>query len=167
MIAMRLAFAAAALLCFVFPASGQQPEYAPKDGKFSVRFPGKPKENTQTVKTDAGRVKVFTATYAQSNGNTFVATFAEISTDSRDALLDGAIKGLIGKDGKEVSRMDAEIGRGKEPGREVIIEKGKNQMRYRLAVKGDRLIEVGVIGTSDFVKSRDATAFLESLEFAK
>jgi hypothetical protein len=77
-----------------------------KDGKFSVRFPGKPKENTQTVKTDAGRIKVVTATYAQSNGNICVATFAEVSADSRDALLDGAIKGLIGMDGKELSRKD-------------------------------------------------------------
>jgi hypothetical protein len=40
-------------------------------------------------------------------------------------------------------------------------------MRYRLALKNDRLIDVGVIGTADFVKSKDATAFLESLEFAK
>ena len=164
---MRPALTAAALLCFSLPAVGQQPEYTPKDGKFSVRFPGKPKENSQTVKTDAGRIKVFTATYAQSNGNVFVATFAELSTDSRDATLDGAIKGLLGKDGKEVSRMDVEVGKEKEPGREVIIEKGKKQMRYRLAVKADRLIEVGVIGTADFVKSKDATAFVESLEFMK
>lgn len=162
---MRLVSTAAALLCFALPASAEE-TVSPKDGKFSVRFPSKPKENTQTVKTDAGRVKVYTATYAQPDGGTFVATFAELPGDTPDALLDGAIKSLS-KDAKSVDRKDIEIGKDKEKGREVVIDKGKQQIRYRLVVRENRLIQVGVIGSADFIKGKGATAFLDSLDFTK
>lgn len=162
-----------AVLAVCSPAPAQQPGtvVTPKNGKFSVRFPGKPTETTKSTKTDLGTLKVYIGTYSQADGATFAASFVELPADAakpeaRDTLFDGAIKGLR-KDGNEVSRKEIEIGKDKEKGREVFIERGKQQMRYWVVVRESRLIQIGAIGTGDFIKGKEATAFLESLEFAK
>jgi len=169
---MKCMLACSVLLLLVIPASGQPESVTVKEGRFSVRFPGRPKENTQSTKTDAGTVKLYTATYALPDGSIFISSSAEFPSDVvkaefRDKLFDGVIKGLTGKDGTEVSRKDIEIGKDKEKGREVLIDKGKQQTRYRIVVKDGRLIQVGVVGAGDFIKSKDAAAFLDSLEFTK
>ena len=40
-------------------------------------------------------------------------------------------------------------------------------MRFRVVLHDDRLYQVAVIGTAKFVKSKDATAFLDSFEVTK
>ena len=51
-----------AVLIFAAP-SGAQPMgefFAPKDGRFTIRFPGKPKEKSETAKSPIGDLKVVT-----------------------------------------------------------------------------------------------------------
>jgi hypothetical protein len=108
---------------------------------FSVRFPGKPKDHSQKVKSDLGALKLVTATFALADGSVFIASFTEyppeaIKPDVRGTLFDGVVKGLAGRDGKVVSEKSVEIGA--EKGREVVIDKGKLQMRYRMVVKENR-----------------------------
>jgi hypothetical protein len=140
----------------------------PKNGGFSIRFPGKPKESTQSTSTPVGKLSIYTATFALPDGSVFLASFAEfpaeaVKPDVRGTLFDGVVKGLTAKNGKAVSEKEIEIG--KEKGREVLIDKGKQQMRFRLVVKDNRLIQFAAIGAGEFIKSREATAFLDSLEF--
>ena len=47
--------------------------YAPRDGRFTIRFPGKPKESEQTAKSGNGELRVVTGTYANSDGNAFMS----------------------------------------------------------------------------------------------
>ena len=54
----------------------------PNGGQFSVRFPGKPKENTQTTKTPIGDLEVYTATYATSDGRVLTGIISEETTES-------------------------------------------------------------------------------------
>jgi hypothetical protein len=141
----------------------------PKDGHFAVRFPGKPKEATQTTKTDIGTLKIYTATYALPDGSIYLASFTEfpadvVKADFRGTLFDGVVKGLKGKDGIVVG-PEKEIEIGKEKGREVLIDKGKVQSRYRMVVKDNRLIQIAALGTGEFVTGKEATAFLDSFEF--
>jgi hypothetical protein len=140
----------------------------PKDGHFAVRFPGKPKEATQSVKTDLGTLKVNTATYALPDGSIFLASYTEypaeaVKPEVRGTLFDALIKGLAGKDGKAFDQREIDIG--KEKGREVKIDKGKVQARYRMVVKDNRLIQLGALGAGEFATGKDATAFFDSLEF--
>ena len=155
------------LLCLVEP-----PEVVvqPKDGHFAICFPGKPKENTQSAKTDLGTLKIYTATYALPDGSIFLASFTEfpaeaVKPDFRGTLYDGVVTGLKGKDGKVVSEKKLEIGKDKDEGREVLIDKGKQQTRFRVVVKDNRLIQIALVGTGEFVTGKDATAFLDSFEF--
>ena len=60
------------------PLAAQRGEkYEPADGRFSVRFPGKPKESTQTAKSQIGDLKVHTATYAVSDGSTYMVSYTD------------------------------------------------------------------------------------------
>ena len=141
----------------------------PKDGGFTVRFPDKPKEATQTASTAIGKLNVYTATYALPDGSVYLASYTEfpanaVKPEVRKTLFDGVVKGLKGKDGNVVGE-EKELDIGKEKGREVVIDKGKVQSRYRMVVKDNRLIQLAAIGTGEFITGKDATAFLDSFEF--
>ena len=154
-------------------AQGPADVYSPKDGNFSVRFPGKPKESTQATKTDLGTLNVFTATYASSDGSTYMVSYTDFPAEAarpenRDALYDG-MRDELKKDGKVLTAKDKEIGAKKLPGREIDIEreKGKQRLRFRVVLHDNRLYQVAVIGTARFVEGKDATGFLESFEVTK
>lgn len=170
---MTRAAAVLALLSFSLVALAQSPaDYAPKGGGFSVRFPGTPKETTSNAKSAVGELKVFTATYAASDGNTYLVSYTDfpagtVRPDDHKAMLDGARDALRGKDGKVLEEKDTEVGPGKHAGRELELEKGKQRLRFRLVVRGDRLYQVAVVGSAGFASGKDAAAFLDSFDLGK
>lgn len=167
-------FVAAAIVLIAAPV-GAQPKgepFAPKDGRFSVRFPGMPKELTQTAKSPIGDLKVFTATYANSDGNAFMVSYTDFpegaaKSENRGTLFDGVREGLKGKDGKLLDEKEVEVGPDKLPGRDIVIEKDKKRMKFRVVLRDSRLYQVAAIGTTSFVNGKDATAFLASFELTK
>lgn len=167
LIALPMMFVAAPL-----GAQSKSETYAPKDGRFSVRFPGKPKESDVTAKSTIGDLKVHTATYAQADGNVFMTSYTDFpegaaKPENRGTLYDGVREGLKGKDGKVISDTEIEFGDDKLPGKEFEIEKDKKRMKFRVALRDGRLYQVAAIGTANFVKGKDATAFLASFELTK
>jgi hypothetical protein len=157
-------------------AQGSGDVYSHKDGKFSVRFPGKPRETLQMTETPLGKLEVFTATYATSDGNVYMVSYTNfpleaVTQDGRDALYDGVRDELKGKDGKVRPDGDKarEIGAKKLPGRELEIERdrGKQRLRFRIVFHDGRLYQVAVIGTTKFVEGKDATRFLDSFDVTK
>jgi hypothetical protein len=168
----RSFFVALFFLSIAVAVCAQNPPevYSSKDGNFSVRFPSKPKETTQTTKTDLGELNVFTATYATSDGSTYMVSYTDFPAEAakpenRDVLYDG-VRDELKKDGKVLTAKDKEIGAKKLPGREIDIErdKGKLRLRFRVVLHDGRLFQVAVIGTPKFVDGKDATGFLESFE---
>lgn len=156
------------------PAQSQPDAYSPPDGNCSVRFPGKPKVATQTTKSALGDLKVFTATYANSDGSTYMISYTDFppeaaKLDSRDTLYEGVREGLKGKDGKVLAESNKEIGSLKLAGREFDIErdKGKSRIRFRVVLHDGRLYQVAVIGSAKFVDGKDAKSFIDSFEIAK
>jgi hypothetical protein len=155
------------------PASAQRGEvYAPNDGRFSVRFPGKPKETTQTAKSTIGELTVATATYATSDGNVYMVSYTDFPNgaakpETSATLFDGVREGLKGKDGKLLDEKEIKVGANKLTGRDIDIEKDKKRMRFRVTLRDGRLYQIAVIGTASFVKGKDATAFIESFDLAK
>ena len=171
---MRIAVAVLVALVIPITATAQPAGevLSPKGGRFSVRFPGKPKEVTQTTKTPIGDLKVYTATYATADGNIYLVSHTEfpaeaIKPETHATLFDGVLTGLVGKDGKVVSRNEITVGPDKVPGREVVVDKGKQQTRFRVAIKENRLFQVAAVGTGEFVTGKEATTFLDSFEFTK
>ncbi|MBN9519309.1 hypothetical protein J0H58_12425 [bacterium] len=170
---MRIA-SATLLLLLTLSAAHAQPEgveVSPKGGRFKVRFPGKPKETTAKTKTAVGEATVTTVTYATPEGSIYVATHIEYPTtpkaDDHLTFLAGARDGIVGKDGKLVSEAPVSHGPDKLAGREVVVDKGKVQVRYRLFFKENRLYQIGALGTGAFVTGKAASDFLDSFEFVK
>ncbi|MBY0513331.1 MAG: hypothetical protein K2P78_05405 [Gemmataceae bacterium] len=161
---------AGALLAAAGLASAQPAgeAFRPKDGGFAVSFPGKPKENTQSARTAVAELKVYTATVATPDGNVFLVSYTDFPKDTvkpetRAALYDGVREGLK-KDGRLVSEKDLTLGPDKLPAREVVVDKNKQVARFRVVARGDRLFQVAVVGTDEFVNGKDAAAFLDSFE---
>jgi hypothetical protein len=152
-------------------AAQRRDKYEPSGGRFSVRFLGPPKESTQTAKSQLGDLKVVTATYADSSGNAYMVSYTDFpegaaKSDASGKLFDGVRDGLK-KDGKFIDENDVEIGTDKHPGRDIELEKDKKRMKFRVVLRDGRLYQVAVIGSTSFVMSRDAKAFLESFELTK
>jgi hypothetical protein len=147
-------------------------KFASKDGRYAVRFPGKPKELIQNTKSPIGDLRIVTATYLLSDGSAYMVSYTDFpegatKPDNRKMLLDGVREGLKGKDAKVLSDKDLEIGAEKLPARDIEIEKGKQRMKFRVIIRDSRLYQVATIGTAAFVTGKDATAFFESFELTK
>jgi hypothetical protein len=160
---------AAAFLVLFLPGPAAGDDYSPRGGKFSVRFPGAPKESTRKARSAVGELKVFAATFAADENRVYVVSYTDFpagtaTPETRRALLDGARDGLKGKEGVVRSETDVEA---KYPGRDVELEKGEQRVRARLVLRGDRLYQVAVVGTPAFTSGKEASAFLESFDLTK
>ena len=145
---------------------------APDDAGFAVKFPGKPKETKASPGTKLGKLKVVTATYADAAANVFMASHTEFpegtgKPENLAAILDGVRDGLKGSDGTALAEDEVEFGREKLPGRELTVRKDEQYVRVLAVVRGDRLYQVGVVGTKEFTRSKEADAFLKSFELKK
>lgn len=167
----RDVWAAAIVAVFATVALADPPGelHTSKDGKYAVKFPGKPKDTSQTVTTDIGRLKVYVTLYAGDDGTASWVSYTDypanaIKPDVRSKLIDGARDALKGRDGKLVTEKDVEFGPAKLPGREVTIDRGKLQVRVRFLIRDARLFQVAVMGSGEQVTGKDATAFLDSFE---
>jgi hypothetical protein len=156
----------------VVPAWGQPGSelHSPKDGRYQVKFPGRPKDTKQTVRSELGDLRLVTATYANADGHTWFVTYTDYPAAAiapgkvRQSLLDALRDGLKGMNGKVVSEKEIESPPAKVPGREVVLDRGKETVRARLLVKDNRLYQVAVLGLGEFATGKDATAFLDSFE---
>jgi hypothetical protein len=146
--------------------------YSSTEGGYSVRFPDSPKVNSQTAKTAVGEITVTTATYANSDGNTYLVSYADFPSaatkpENLTTLFDGVREGVKGK-GKQVGTdKDQEFGTDKLPMREFVIDKEKQRIKLRAIVRDNRLYQIAVIGTADFAGGKDAKLFFESFELTK
>jgi hypothetical protein len=165
----------AALLLLLVPAAAfGQPageKYAPKDGGFSVRLPGKPKEAPQTAKSPIGELTVFTATYVTAEGNVYLVSYTDFPAgtarkETREALLDGVREGLK-KDGEVLSETAIEFGPDKLPGRDLQLKKGAQRVRIRVVLRDDRLYQVGAVGSVTFATGKTVNGFVESFELTR
>lgn len=143
--------------------------FAPKDGKFAVNFPGRPKETKSSPASPIGELKVYTATYATNEGQIYLTSYTDFPPEAtkpemRDTLYDGILTGLTGKDGKLVTKKEIDVGSEKLPGREFVVDKGKQQVKVWVVLRGNRLYQVAVHGPGEFVTGKDAAAFLDSFQ---
>src|SRR5262249_29653818 len=140
---------------------------------YSVKFPGAPKVTTQTSKSEVGDLSVNIATYANSDGNTFLVSYADFpdkatKPENHATLFEGIRKGVIGKDGKLAGEEKKfEFGPDKLPAREFTVEKGKQRIRYRVILRDSRMYQIAAIGTEAFATGKEGTAFLESFQVTK
>jgi hypothetical protein len=169
---MRTAFVGVVLVAAAGAALAQPGGYSSDEGKYRVKFPDRPKVTEPVVKTDVGELKVSVATYAGSDGNTYMVSFTDFPDaatrkENHKTLLDGIREGLIKGSGKVTGEKEREFGPDKHPGREIVVEKGKQRIKLQVIIRDSRVYQVAVIGTPEFVGGKEATKFLESFELSK
>ena len=141
-----------------------------EDGKFAVVFPGKPKSTAKTTNSAVGQLKVHVATYASSDGSTFMVSYTDFRPEATkpnnlDTLFEGIRDGVKGSDGKMVGEEKSiKFGPGKLPGREFTVDKGKQRIRYRVVVRDSRVYQIAAIGSQEFTSASETTEFFESFE---
>ncbi len=164
----------AVLLALASPALAQkgEPAFAPKDGRYTARFGGTPREQSQGVATAVGELTTRTATFARPDGTALVVVYtdypdAALKNVAPESLLAGARDGLKGADGTLLSDEATPFGPGKLPSRTVVVDRGKLVVRVRLVAAGRRLYQVMAVGTKDAVAGPAADAFFESFALTK
>lgn len=171
---MKVTVVGFALLAVAVPVAAQPSAYSSDEGKFSIKFPGAPKVTEQTAKSAIGELKVTAAVYANSDGSLFMVSytdFPEAATKpaNHETLLNG-IRDHVKGGGKLVGdEKNLTFGPDKLPYREFVVDKDKPKQRIkcRVIVRGERVYQLAVIGTTDFANGKEATAFLESFELTK
>ncbi len=169
---MRSLIVAATLV--LFPVAGHADEwksYSSKDGGFSVLMPGKPQEQTQEVKTPDGKLILHTLVSVVALDRFVYVSYSDVPAKAiegkQDAFLDSTVKGNVSSlKGKLVTAKKIEVGKGKRPGRDVLIDlPDKKQMyRSRIVLSGNRLFQVVALGSEEFVKSKEIGAYLDSFK---
>jgi hypothetical protein len=144
--------------------------YSSAEGKYKVRFTDTPKVTTKNTETDLGDLTVTVATYATSDGNVYMVSYTDLPAapkpQNHTMLFAGVRDGVKGN-GKVTEDKEFEFGSDKLPGREFLVEKGKQRIRFRVILREGRLYQIGVIGTEAFAKGDDAKLFFDSFELTK
>lgn len=143
-----------------------------KDGRFSARWPAKPKRDAKTLRSTAGELRAVTEAVALKDGLTLSVTYTDYppafgkldptqllnavrdGMGSKDARLSEAIGQPVGADGVAVNT----------PGREFTWDHGKTIARTRLFLVGTRLYQVTASGPKDAVHTKTGEVFLLSFE---
>jgi hypothetical protein len=143
----------------------------PSEAGFTAIFPNEPREMYKDIATAAGNVTVVTyrvelksIVYSVSFTD-YPESFGEIDPEK---ILTGVRDGMKG-DGS--AKKDEKTHLDNIPGRDIVIEAGKNQIRSRVYLSKRRLYQVMVSGTTkimaDQAREKEIESFFSSFAWAK
>ena len=152
------------------PALDYKP-FASSDGRYKVIFPGAVKTETTDVKATSGTIKLTLDSVEVSDGIHFLVTYLDVPDDVAKMppgpRLDKLRDGNKGTDGKVITDKAVEVGVDKHAGRDLLIEKPNLFIRNRAVIAGNRLYQVLVQGSKEFVTSKEVDRYFESFEVTK
>jgi hypothetical protein len=160
------------LFLVIFATGCSQPQtYDSSSGRFTIDFPGKPKEQSQTVQTPTGNVTAHIIMY-ESRIAAYVVTYSDfpasqIKSSSADELLDGACQGVASNIGGTITSQKS-ISIDNHPGQEVKVSassRGKKvEVRNRIYLVGNRLYQVIVTAAPGDTEDATANKFVTSFK---
>ncbi|OLP17077.1 hypothetical protein BST81_17105 [Leptolyngbya sp. 'hensonii'] len=147
--------------------------YTSPTGKYTARFPGKPREDTRTLDTKAGKTNLVLVTYEDKSAkrayalshNKFIFP-SGMSFDVQKGL-DGSRDGLARGMGATITQETKITAQG-FPGREITLNKGETLLaKARIFYVNGTLYQMFVLVDGKQLDAPEVTAFLESVEFQK
>lgn len=152
------------------PALDYKP-YASTDGRFKALFPGMVKTETKDIAAGGKTLKLTLDSVEVTDGVLFLVTFIDAPDDvaakPATTRLDKVRDGNKGDDGKVLLDKPIELGAEKLPGRDLLIDKSSFHLRNRAVIAGNRVYQVMVQGTKEFVTSKEVDRFFDSFEVTK
>jgi hypothetical protein len=145
-------------------------DFSNTEGKFTVRMPGAPKEETNTIKTDSGEITIHL--FGIPIGDTdYIVAYSDYPTDlvvskGPTGILDSARDGAISNT-KGTLITDESIELNGFPGKLLIVGSpdGKGIAQAKIFLVGNRLYQVFVAAEKDAAYSEENLAFLDSFQF--
>lgn len=155
-------------------SQGKGYKYAPSDGSYSIKFPGKPTESTQNVQTPIGPIKVLLASYSANQGKR-----AYFSSSTRYKInpkqynvekgLDGARDGIVKSANATISN-ETKIKYKGASGRQFFLTMQQGKAKVRIYVvnagKGPTIYQSFVMDTTGKIEDGEVNSFLDSLAFS-
>jgi hypothetical protein len=141
-------------------------EYYSADGRFSVLFPGEPKESLQSVRTAAGQINLVMLT-AGSKTSGFAVGYTDyprnvVESSDPEEMLDGARDGAVRNVGGRLIDETPLDFHG-HPAREIRVEAPKKtSIRSRLILIENRLYQLVVISKSARILDEKGSEFFDS-----
>ncbi len=148
-----------------------------KSGAYTIKFPGNPSRSFAEAESSLGKVKVFTSAYATPKGNVYLVSFCDLPAaaakpDNLKALFEGIREGIAGKEKEKGEsavkdkEAESEFGLKKKcPYHEFTFKKEDQFVKLWAVVRDERLYQVAVYGSLEFVK--DADAYFNSFKLTK
>jgi hypothetical protein len=180
---MRFILRVVLLLAFVSAVAAQDPpppaveysskiwkEFTSKEGRFSVSFPGTPKQQDRTLQTALGPVTTHDFV-VQSDVSAYYLSYSEFpnvgaltASDQRE-MLDSSRDRAIRDGAKLISEADVSVGG--TPGREFLAEKNGMILRARVVYSNGRLynIIIGVAANTAFSDGKPSPNAANRTEF--
>jgi hypothetical protein len=160
-------------LCTMLVLAGQSNKgykYSAPDGSFTVKFPGKPSEQNQTVQTETGPIKVLSVYCNADQGRrTFAVSRSQSKWDPGDNVADGiagTINGMVKSQNATISH-EIKINYKGVPGRQLYLTTKQGKEKNRIfAVKADKDLTIyvlTVLDTTGKVDDAKVNSFLDSL----
>jgi len=144
-------------------------KFSSKEGKYTIQFPGQPKESAQEVDTPAGKLKMFITLVEVNKDNGFLVIHNDYAVhpakEKAQTVLVAVRDGNKGPTGKVIEDKEITYGTNMIPGRAFLLEKGGVYIRARVYLHGKRLYQILVAGKKkEDVTSKGADKFLDSFE---
>jgi hypothetical protein len=145
-------------------------DFSSTDGKFSVRMPGDPKEESNTITTDSGEITIHL--FGVPIGNTdYIVAYSDypaelVNSKGSAGILDSARDGAINNTkGKLISDESIELNG--FPGKLLVVGSpdGTGIAQAKIFLVGNRLYQVFVATEKDSAYTEENLAFLDSFQF--
>ena len=158
------------------PSTGEWKEITSQEGGFTVSFPSTPKEMKHSQDTPFGKLELFAlAAELPRNEGSYAVMY--LSLPEAMAKQQGATELLLETIPQQLKASNAAakiIGQPKKitqdghPGRELTLEiPGQGVAVVRVYIVQDRMYQVIVGGSKDFISSKDAQRFLDSFHLGE
>ncbi len=144
-------------------------EFTSKEGRFSVSFPGTPKQQDRTLETPLGPVKTHDFV-VQSDVSTYYLTYSEfpnigpLTAGDQKEMLDSSRDRAIRDGAKLISEADVSVGG--TPAREFLAEKNGMIVRARVVYSNGRLYNliIGVAANTAFREAKPSANIADRTE---
>lgn len=149
-------------------------EFKPKNGKFVVKMPGKPKDISRDIDIPGGKVKANIFAYEVGPTGAYLVSWTDfpeglIDQDNIATHIDGVQNGVVTSGKGEVLKTKTVKVAKKYVGRDVeyTVPNIKGTGKVRIFFVGDRLYQVMALGDKAFMASDDIDTYFKSFELTK
>jgi len=145
--------------------------YSAPDGTYTVKFPGKPRESSQTVQTQVGPINVVMVLYEAVGGKRgYAVSSTQYKIDPRKYNVEKGLNGArdgIAKNLNATVTKETKINYKGTPGREIYLTMKQGKTKVHLYIvnggKGPTVYQAFVMDTAGNVDDTEIKAFLDSL----